>query len=255
MKTCWNRPREATDYYNVDCEEYREALSARLDDEEGPDDALHPADLHLEFCADCARWYDNAALITRRTRTTAAVTWPDVTDAVLAKVPAGASVRSTRLRVALGAVGAAQGTAALFPFTYDGEYRTAAWNLALAVAFCAIATRRTRPAGLVPLLATFTGALTWGYVSGLAAGAADVLSLLLSATGLVLVVLLGGTPPRRGGPVPPAGASARARHPDETGDDGTVDGMRPQFAAPYRQRRPDPDVRPGTRAPGRCSSG
>lgn len=78
-----------TDYYYVDCEEYREALSARLDGEEGPDDARHPADLHLEHCADCALWYDNAALITRRTRTMAAVTWPDVADAVLAQVPDG----------------------------------------------------------------------------------------------------------------------------------------------------------------------
>jgi len=217
-----------TDYYYVDCEEYREALSARLDDEEGPDDARHPADHHLELCADCARWYDNAALITRRTRTTAAVAWPDVTDAVLAQVPAGASVTSSRLRAALGAVGTAQGAAALFSLANDGEYQSAAWNLALAVAFCAVAVRRARPAGLVPLLGTFVGVLSWGYVSGLVAGAAGLLSFLLSAAGLVLVVLLGRMPPLRRGPVPPASASARVRQERDTrAEDGPADGMRP----------------------------
>lgn len=208
-----------TDYYYVDCEEYREALSARLDDEEGPDDARHPADLHLEHCADCALWYDNAALITRRTRTTAAVAWPDVADAVLAKVPAGASVTATRLRAALGAVGVLQGLAALFT---NGDYQTAAWQVALAVAFCAVAARRTQPAGLVPLLGTFVGVLAWGHVIGYAGGA---LPFLLSATGLVLVVLLSRMPPPRHDPAPPSGASVRVREP--RANDDPADGMRP----------------------------
>jgi predicted anti-sigma-YlaC factor YlaD len=222
LKTCWNRPREVTDYYYVDCEEYREALSARLDDEEGPDDARHPADLHLDHCADCALWYDNAALITRRTRTTAAVAWPDVADAVLARVPDGASPTADRLRVALGAVGAAHGVTGLFSLTGNGDYQTAAWQLALAVAFGAVAARRTQPAGLVPLLGTFVGVLTWGFMIDNAGGA---LSILLSATGLVLVVLLGRVPPLRRGPVPPAGASVRVRRP--RANDDPADGMRP----------------------------
>ena len=210
----------------MDCEEYREALSARLDDEEGPGDARQPTDSHLEHCADCALWYDNAALITRRTRTSAAVTWPDVTDAVLAKVPAGAATTATRLRVSLGAVGAALGTSALFSLTAGGEYPTAAWHLALAVAFGAVATRRTQPAGLVPLLGTFVGVLSWGYVSGHATGTGGVLSFLLSAAGLVLVVLLGRVPPRRREPEPPAGTSARARRkPRPAAEDGPADGI------------------------------
>lgn len=216
-----------TDYYYVDCEEYREALSARLDDEEGPDDARHPADRHLEYCADCALWYDNAAFITRRTRTTAAVAWPDVTDAVLAKVPAGTPVTSKRLRVALGAVGAAQGAPALFSLASGAEFQTAAWTLALGVAFCAIAARRTQPAGLVPLLGTFVGVLSWGHLTGLATGTTAVLSYLLSAAGLVLVVLLGRMPPVGRDPVPPAGGSARTRgERDADTGDGPADGLR-----------------------------
>ncbi|WP_459712817.1 hypothetical protein [Actinophytocola sp. KF-1] len=208
MKTRWNRRPEITDYWYVDCEEYREALSARLDDEEGPEDTRLPADRHLEHCADCATWYDNAAFITRRTRTTAAVAWPDVTDAVLARVPAGAQAPSTRLRVALGAVGAAQGTTALFALAGTGAYETAAWQLALAAAFGAVAARRSPPAGLVPLLGTFVGVLSWGHLTGHASG---VLSYLLSAAGLVLVVLLARmTPPHRV-PVPPASTVTRTR--------------------------------------------
>ncbi|MFI7676008.1 hypothetical protein [Actinophytocola sp. NPDC049390] len=213
MKTRWNSPPEFADYYYVDCEEYREALSARLDDEEGPQDARLPADRHLEHCADCATWYDNAAFITRRTRTTAAVAWPDVTDAVLARVPAGGSATSTRLRAALGAVGAAQGTAALFSFADTGAYENAAWHLGLAVAFCAVAARRSPPAGLVPLLATFVGVLSWGHLAGHASG---VLSYLLSAAGLVLVVLLDRRTPVRRAPVPPTGAAARTRDTDDS---------------------------------------
>ncbi len=205
-----------TDYYYVDCEEYREALSARLDDEEGPEDARLPADLHLEHCADCATWYDNAAFITRRTRTTAAVAWPDVADAVLARVPAGTSVTSTRLRAALAAVGAAQGTAAVFSLADGGAYETAAWQLALSVAFCAVAARRAPPAGLVPLLATFVGVLSWAHLTGAGSG---VLSYLLSAAGLVLVVLLGRMPPVRRTPVPPASAAAQVREAEDRPED------------------------------------
>lgn len=214
----------------MDCEEYREALSARLDNEEGPDDAQQPTDLHLEYCVECALWYDNAALITRRTRTTAAVAWPDVTDAVLAKVPAGTPQGSTRLRLALGVIGVVQGASALFALAFHGGaepaagYDSAAWNLALGVAFSAIAARRTPPASLIPLLATFVGVLSWGHVSGLLSdqsSAGGVLSFALAAIGLVLVVLLARMPPMRRGPVPPISSAARVRRApdsDKSGD-------------------------------------
>lgn len=197
------------DYYYVDCEEYREALSARLDGEQAPDDR------HLEHCAGCALWYDNAAFITRRTRTAAAVSWPDVTDAVLAKVPARTSVTSTRLSVALGVVGAAQGTSALLALTGGGMFQTAAWQLALAAAFCAVAVRRAPPAGLVPLLATFTGVLSWGVLSGQLTSTAGMVPYLLSVAGFALVLLLGRRPPLRRGPIPPVGRPAQRNRSSE----------------------------------------
>jgi predicted anti-sigma-YlaC factor YlaD len=217
LNTRWNHAPEMTDYCYVDCEEYREALSARLDDEQAPEDARLPADRHLEDCADCALWYDNAAFITRRTRTTAAVSWPDVADAVLARMPASTMTTAGRLRVALGVVGAAQGTSALLSLTgtsspAGGAFETGAWQLALAVAFCAVAVRRAPPAGLVPLLATFVGVLSWGHLAG---DLTTTLPYLLSVAGLVLVLLLGRMPPLRRGPIRPSIGSAQQNHSPE----------------------------------------
>jgi predicted anti-sigma-YlaC factor YlaD len=211
-----------TDYYDVDCEQYREALSARLDDEESAVDAEQPTDLHVEYCVECALWYDTAALITRRTRTTAVVAWPDVTDAVLTKVPLEADRRFTRLRIALGVVGALQGTAALVALTGFGEdatpagYETVAWRLALGVAFGAVATRRTPPAALVPLLGTLVAVLSWGHLTELIRGEPSLssgLAHVLAIVGFVLVVLLRKMPPVHWGPPTPASGAGRLAHP------------------------------------------
>jgi predicted anti-sigma-YlaC factor YlaD len=112
----------------VDCEDFREALSARLDNEE---DIGAPADAHLEYCADCAYWFDAAALITRRTRTSAVVAWPDVADAVLARVPP-ASDRSP-MRFGLGAVGVLQCVTGMVTVV-GGGFESGAWQLALGFA-------------------------------------------------------------------------------------------------------------------------
>ena len=227
MKIYWNRPRDVADYYYVDCEEYREALSARLDDEEGPEDARQPVDLHLEYCADCALWYDDAALITRRTRTTAAVTWPDVTDAVLARAPSATTDTPGRLRAAVGVAGALLGASGLLALaTHGAGYDDAAWNLGLAAGFGAVAARRVRPGALVPLLATFVAVLSFGHVSDLLAGresTGGVVPQVLAALGLVLVVLLGKMPPTGRGPIPPATGSGRpyrSSNPTDEYDDG-----------------------------------
>ncbi|MEJ2858238.1 MULTISPECIES: zf-HC2 domain-containing protein [unclassified Saccharothrix] len=71
----------------MDCDDIRQALSARLDGESGPPDAERFAEEHLDRCGACARWLDRAAAVTRRVRLSAAVVWPDVAEAVLARVP------------------------------------------------------------------------------------------------------------------------------------------------------------------------
>ncbi|MGH3788041.1 MAG: zf-HC2 domain-containing protein [Pseudonocardiaceae bacterium] len=62
----------------MDCTACREALSARLDGEEG--EAERPAiDAHLAICAACRRFADDAARVTRLVRTTVATQEPDIT--------------------------------------------------------------------------------------------------------------------------------------------------------------------------------
>lgn len=194
----------------MDCDDIREALSARLDDEEGAQDAARPVEEHLELCGECASWYETAALITRRTRTTAAVAWPDVTDAVLARVSPGVDRRVPGLRLGLGGLAVTQCGLAVTTFLADsGDYQTGAWQLALGAAYGAVAVRRTAPSGLVPLLGTFVGALALGQVGGLTDGA-GVASLLLAAAGLLVVWLLGRRPPEQPDTRPPAAARVSA---------------------------------------------
>jgi predicted anti-sigma-YlaC factor YlaD len=201
----------------VDCEDFREALSARLDNEEGAD---HPSDTHLEYCADCAFWYDAAALITRRTRTTAAVAWPDVADAVLARVPPGRERSWSRVRIALGAVGVLQCGTALVTLAGTG-YETGAWQLALGVTLAVVAARRLPAATLLPLLGTLVAMLAWGQLSG-GLRLTGVASLVLATAGLALVVLLDRMPSARRGPAPPKPAASRLSHADPSDDNGGV---------------------------------
>jgi len=201
----------------VDCEDFREALSARLDNEEGAD---HPTDAHLDYCADCAFWYEAAALITRRTRTTAAVAWPDVADAVLARVPPGSDRSWSRVRLALGAVGVLQSGTALVTLAGTG-YETGAWQLALGVTLTAVAARRMPAVTLLPLLGTLVAVLAWGQLSS-GLHLTGVASLVLATAGLALVALLSRMPPVRRGPAPPKPAANHQRREEPWPDNDDV---------------------------------
>lgn len=72
------------------CEQWREMLSAQLDGEETLAERA-AAEGHLDACGDCSAWFDAAAAVTRRARTRLVSPGPDLADAVLAAVPAGAS--------------------------------------------------------------------------------------------------------------------------------------------------------------------
>lgn len=211
----------------MDCEDFREALSARLDNEEGAGDADHPTDTHLEYCADCRYWYDAAALITRRTRTSAVVAWPDVSDAVLARVPPGSGKPYSRVRVALGTVGVLQCTTGLvtlatqagadFAGPTSGAVETGAWQLALGVTLGVVAVRRLPARTLLPLLATLAVVLGWVQVtSGL--HLTGVASLVLATAALVLVVLLDRTARDDHEPSPPKSSANRLSRPDDNDD-------------------------------------
>jgi predicted anti-sigma-YlaC factor YlaD len=170
---------------------WREALSARLDGEEfagewagsngrwgggavGSRTALGPADVdaHLNTCAACRDWFEDAAFITRLARVDAgAPSAGGIPDSVLEAAPRPTRARlANLLRVVLALLGAGQILLAIAQLTgpmgaddatlMHMTHEFTAWNAAIGASFLFIAWRRTRPAALLPLLTAFVGVLT-----------------------------------------------------------------------------------------------
>ncbi|HEY2765000.1 MAG TPA: zf-HC2 domain-containing protein [Pseudonocardiaceae bacterium] len=216
----------------MDCTNWREALSARLDGEESVAERA-AIDAHLDSCAGCRQFADHAARVTRLARTTVAADAPDVVDAVLAVAPrSNRPHRVTALRVLLGMVGLAQlavssgwmlamhtGPAANADVRMEGAslqhfaHESAAWNLALGVGFCWVAWRSSRTSGVVPTLTTFVVVLTALVMFDVVNGSVDSSRLLMHGlvmAGLVLVIVLDRWRPPAGGTVP--GGTSWLRH-------------------------------------------
>src|SRR5829696_4366894 len=207
----------------MQCPEFREASSARLDGEPlgMPARAL---DEHLAGCAGCAAWADDAARVTRRTRLAPAPQVPDLTAAVLAELPrelpgaagaarsrlAGTALRLTLLAVAVAQAGLAwpalaSGTASMSAPVHMA-HETGAWNLAVAAAFLAVTAAPRLAAGGLPFLATFAALLVPVTLADLAAGhvhADRAVAHLLLLAGVVLVATVAWRGRRRR--VAPAG--------------------------------------------------
>lgn len=208
------------------CERFREAVSARLDDEPLGVSAS-ALEHHLASCPDCAGWADAAARATRLARLDVRPV-PDLSDAIAASVvlPARRVLRRRYLlRIALLMAGLAQlaiGLPALagdsigMAMSVHGAHENAAWNLAVGIAFVAAALLPRRAAGLIPLLGTFLlvlgGLSVRDYVRG--AVTADRLATHLAVlVGLVLLVALD----RAGRALPPGWP--RTAGEDDHGDD------------------------------------
>lgn len=225
------------------CETFRDAISARLDGEgTEPDGAL---DRHLDDCAECRAYADDAALVTRMAGLLGGVGAPfagvdeSVLDALPAPrrrfraptMPAGARrALVPALRVLLGLLGAGQfvlGVAQISGIAAVQHLHTgvggaspnhllnesAAWNLAVGAGFAWIALRRGRPSGLLPTLTVFVSVLVLLSASDLIAGRVEPIRLVshgLVLAGYLVVVAL----TRRGldSGEPPAGrADGRPR--------------------------------------------
>lgn len=211
------------------CDRYREALSARLDDEAGPVDP-DEVDGHLAACADCRTWLDDAARVTRLLRTGPVTTGPDVTEVALAAAPGRWRYRlEGLLRVALGVLGTGQLVLGLLQLTAwrpagahphdaapDGAglahlwHEAAAWNVAIGAAFLWVAARRGRPSGIVPVLTAFVGLLALLSLLDLLAGqvsAARLASHALLLAGYLVVLAMSRpslqlSPPGQRAPAP-----------------------------------------------------
>ncbi|MFU8870868.1 zf-HC2 domain-containing protein [Micromonospora sp. SL4-19] len=205
------------------CEQWREVLSAQLDGEETAAERV-AAEAHLDGCGDCRAWYDRAAAVTRRARLSVSVTGDDLTDVILAALPAPAPRRRERialtLRTVLGLIGTlqlvlglaqiGQGATGVHDHTTTGAlasghlwHESAAWNVAVGAGFLFVAARRTTPTGLVPMLSAFVGTLVLLSVNDLATGRVDTTRLIshgFLVAGYVIVVALSRPRLRPGGP-------------------------------------------------------
>lgn len=151
----------------VECAQYRQAASARLDGEAMGLSAA-ALDAHLASCAECAAWLARATALTRALRMGTADV-PDLTDAILRRTPMPRPRRdrpsaTVLLRAALGVAGAIQLVTSLPALAGDGmamtmsthaAHESAAWNIAVAVGFLVVAAAPRRVVGVLPMLATF----------------------------------------------------------------------------------------------------
>ena len=198
----------------MQCETYREAISARLDGEPLGMSAAE-LDAHLSACAGCAAWSEAAALVTRRVRRSPAPAAPDLTAAVLAAVqqdPAASGRRTVNLlRLALGLVGLAQAVLAWPEIAFGGgampapvhmTHETGAWNLGVAAAFLAVAAVPRLAAGALTFLGSFCALLAGLTADDLIAGrmpAQRALDHLLLLAGVALVAAVAWRGRRRRG--------------------------------------------------------
>jgi predicted anti-sigma-YlaC factor YlaD len=210
----------------VGCDQYREALSADLDGEPTGVPAAELED-HLGRCAGCRGWYAAAARVTRLARLAPAAPVPDLAPAVLAALPPARSLRRRPLgRLSRPAGGAprierhapAGARAALVAVAFvqallawsgaltgrdpmvTGHVATevGAWNLALAVAFLAAATRPRTAEALVAPVGVFVAVLAVSAVSDAVAGelgGGRLAAHLLVAAGLALLLVVARSQP------------------------------------------------------------
>jgi predicted anti-sigma-YlaC factor YlaD len=189
----------------ADCQQWREAVSARID---GEDPGLADAGIerHLASCAGCRAWQSAAISATRTARLRPAEPVPDLTGRIMAAVvvaapAAGAADDSAPsiIRLTLVLIAVAQILIALpalvgndLGATVHVAHEQGAWGLALAAALAIAAWRPSRAAGLLPWLAVFVGSLallTIGDVlAGRVAPSAEV-PHLMAAFGLLMLWL------------------------------------------------------------------
>lgn len=205
----WNIPAAVRDYYFVDCEVAREALSARIDGEREPVPSTR-VDEHLEGCSACRSWFERVAgqaAVLRR----AAQPRP----AIFSLGPFGrrgrAAPRLVRLswqQCALLGVGIVQVVlAGVQAFGLNvglmsghdmssGHHllnESTAWSVALGVVMIGAALRPSGAAGLAGVLSVFAAVLAIYVVIDALAGTVTAMRILSHAPvvlGAVLAVLV-----------------------------------------------------------------
>ncbi|MGW4526291.1 zf-HC2 domain-containing protein [Amycolatopsis sp. NPDC004378] len=224
--------RPPSDYWEMRCEDCREALSARLDGEEEP----ASPDEHLTSCAACRAWFARASDLRREMLLRPAPRVPDLTAAILERTPAP-SGEGWGLRIALAVVAIAQ-LGLAFGQLLDAhgvvhlDHESGAWNMAVGIGLLVAVFRPRTAGGQLPLLAGFVGVLLVLSAGDLAAGQVTVARLathVLVVAGLALLWAVHRAHRDRHAPLPAA-----------TADDGTGVGGSTVDAPATGRPRPRP---------------
>ena len=188
--------------YDMQCERFRAAISARIDGEDPglPDGVL---DAHLGVCADCRAWQQRAHAVTRRARLGGSFLDHDLTSLVLAANPVAAPATGHRRtfpqRAGLVAVAVAQLaiTVPLLLLGHDHDAGTHAahelgsFDLSLAIAFAVGAVRPALAAGLAwpcsIAAAGLTGTALVDLINGQTLGTDEAQHLIAVAGALLLI--------------------------------------------------------------------
>ncbi|SFW76864.1 zf-HC2 domain-containing protein [Amycolatopsis australiensis] len=214
----------------MECEECREALSARLDGETEP---VSP-DEHLAACAACREWFAGAERLRRAMLLHPAPPVPDLTAAILDRTPAP-SGEGWGLRLALAVVAIAQLGLAFAQLLDPGhalhlDHESGAWNLAVGIGLLVAVFRPRTAGGQLPLLAGFVAVLLVLSAADLAAGRVALSRLATHALvvlGLALLFVVHRAHRDRHTPLPAA-----------TADDGTTTSGSTVDAPPAGRPRP-----------------
>jgi predicted anti-sigma-YlaC factor YlaD len=187
----------------VGCDQYREALSALLDGE-APDVPEQTVRAHVRSCRACAGWEEEARRVVRLVRLAPAEPMPDLAPLVAGALRPPRRRLATLVRAALAVVAVVQAMLAWSGALTGHDSmatghlaeETGAWNLALAVAFLAAATRPRTAGALVVPIGVFVAVLSVTVVGDVVAGTVDGARLaghLLVAAGLGLLVAVSRT--------------------------------------------------------------
>lgn len=183
------------------CADWRELVSARLDDELD-DDLDHLVTRHLSTCPGCRAFADATARLTRAVRVRPAEAVPDLTEQILARVEAPAPRRDRRqlaARVVLAWIAAVQ-LALAMPALVLGEgdggiaahaaRHLGSFDVAIAVGLLAAAWRPERARALLPVVLVLTASLALTGVVDLAEGTTRSVLEAIHLVDLVAVVML-----------------------------------------------------------------
>jgi predicted anti-sigma-YlaC factor YlaD len=164
----------------MDCKTTRVAVSAVLDGEPAGVETTE-IELHLDDCPACRAWREAAHDVTRRARLAPAANRqpaPEALERILASAPRSRVRSSEALRGGLVAVAVAQLVITL-PLLLLGKHDLqrdmGASDMALFVAFLAVAWRPGRAVAISPVVGTAAGLLILAAVIDLAGGEASLI--------------------------------------------------------------------------------